>query len=114
RRLGGARHRPGAGAERRAQRRTGGPGGAGEPGCAVPRHGRRGCRRRAARRGPGPVAGTSPRGAPTAAVRGPAVRLPDPREAFVTVSPTTVVDSPLPAHRGPFRPGDRVQLTDPK
>jgi tRNA (adenine57-N1/adenine58-N1)-methyltransferase len=32
----------------------------------------------------------------------------------VTISPATVVDEPLPAHRGPFRVGDRVQLTDPK
>jgi tRNA (adenine57-N1/adenine58-N1)-methyltransferase catalytic subunit len=32
----------------------------------------------------------------------------------VTAQPTTVVDTPVPAHRGPFRPGDRVQLTDPK
>jgi tRNA (adenine57-N1/adenine58-N1)-methyltransferase len=33
----------------------------------------------------------------------------------VTAQPTTtVVDQPVPAHRGAFRPGDRVQLTDPK
>jgi tRNA (adenine57-N1/adenine58-N1)-methyltransferase len=32
----------------------------------------------------------------------------------VTVQSTTVVDEPVPAHRGPFREGDRVQLTDPK
>jgi tRNA (adenine57-N1/adenine58-N1)-methyltransferase len=32
----------------------------------------------------------------------------------VTISPATVVDDSLPAHRGPFREGDRVQLTDPK
>jgi tRNA (adenine57-N1/adenine58-N1)-methyltransferase len=42
----------------------------------------------------------------------------------VTVPSTTVVDAPVPAqpvsahpvpaHTGPFRPGDRVQLTDPK
>jgi tRNA (adenine57-N1/adenine58-N1)-methyltransferase len=31
----------------------------------------------------------------------------------VTVQ-TPVVDEPVPAHRGPFRTGDRVQLTDPK
>ena len=37
------------------------------------------------------------------------------RERSVTVQPTTtVVDEPVPAHRGPFRVGDRVQLTDPK
>src|SRR5690349_12136612 len=37
------------------------------------------------------------------------------RERSVTVqTPTTVVDEPLPIHRGPFRVGDRVQLTDPK
>src|ERR687893_754577 len=38
----------------------------------------------------------------------------DPREDFVTVPSTDVVPTPVPAHRGPFRPGDRVQLTDPK
>nr|BFE71122.1 hypothetical protein GCM10020092_044230 [Actinoplanes digitatis] len=32
----------------------------------------------------------------------------------MTVQSTTVVDEPVPAHRGPFREGDRVQLTDPK
>ena len=32
----------------------------------------------------------------------------------VTVQQIPVVDEPVPAHRGPFRPGDRVQLTDPK
>jgi tRNA (adenine57-N1/adenine58-N1)-methyltransferase catalytic subunit len=37
----------------------------------------------------------------------------------VTVQQTTLAHGradtvPLPAHRGPFRPGDRVQLTDPK
>jgi tRNA (adenine57-N1/adenine58-N1)-methyltransferase len=33
----------------------------------------------------------------------------------VTISPVTaVVDESQPAHRGPFRVGDRVQLTDPK
>jgi tRNA (adenine57-N1/adenine58-N1)-methyltransferase len=32
----------------------------------------------------------------------------------VTITPTTVVDGHRPAHRGPFRAGDRVQLTDPK
>jgi tRNA (adenine57-N1/adenine58-N1)-methyltransferase catalytic subunit len=32
----------------------------------------------------------------------------------VTSTPATVVDASLPAHRGPFRAGDRVQLTDPK
>jgi tRNA (adenine57-N1/adenine58-N1)-methyltransferase len=32
----------------------------------------------------------------------------------VTVQETTVAADPVPAHRGPFRPGDRVQLTDPK
>jgi tRNA (adenine57-N1/adenine58-N1)-methyltransferase catalytic subunit len=32
----------------------------------------------------------------------------------VTVPPETLPDAALPAHRGPFRPGDRVQLTDPK
>ena len=32
----------------------------------------------------------------------------------MTITPATVVDEPLPAHRGPFRAGDRVQLTDPK
>ena len=35
----------------------------------------------------------------------------------MTITPTPV-DEPVPApvstHRGPFRPGDRVQLTDPK
>jgi tRNA (adenine57-N1/adenine58-N1)-methyltransferase len=31
----------------------------------------------------------------------------------VTVQPS-IVDEPQPAHRGVFRPGDRVQLTDPK
>jgi len=36
------------------------------------------------------------------------------RERSVTVQSTTVVDEPVPAHRGPFREGDRVQLTDPK
>jgi tRNA (adenine57-N1/adenine58-N1)-methyltransferase catalytic subunit len=39
---------------------------------------------------------------------------PELRERPVTVQPRTVVDAPAPAHRGPFRPGDRVQLTDPK
>jgi tRNA (adenine57-N1/adenine58-N1)-methyltransferase len=33
----------------------------------------------------------------------------------VTVQPSTsVADETVPAHRGPFREGDRVQLTDPK
>jgi tRNA (adenine57-N1/adenine58-N1)-methyltransferase len=32
----------------------------------------------------------------------------------VTSTPATVVDDSMPAHRGPFRAGDRVQLTDPK
>ena len=33
----------------------------------------------------------------------------------MTVPPETLpADTVLPAHRGPFRPGDRVQLTDPK
>ncbi len=32
----------------------------------------------------------------------------------MTISPATVVDESQPAHRGPFRVGDRVQLTDPK
>ncbi len=32
----------------------------------------------------------------------------------MTSSPATVVDDSVPAHRGPFRAGDRVQLTDPK
>jgi tRNA (adenine57-N1/adenine58-N1)-methyltransferase len=32
----------------------------------------------------------------------------------VTVQPSTFVGEPQPAHRGPFRAGDRVQLTDPK
>ncbi len=32
----------------------------------------------------------------------------------MTVSPTTDETTPVPAHRGPFRVGDRVQLTDPK
>ncbi|HEX8628606.1 MAG TPA: tRNA (adenine-N1)-methyltransferase [Catenuloplanes sp.] len=32
----------------------------------------------------------------------------------MTVPATDVVPAPVPAHRGPFRPGDRVQLTDPK
>ena len=32
----------------------------------------------------------------------------------MTVEPDIAVDEPQPAHRGPFRPGDRVQLTDPK
>ena len=38
------------------------------------------------------------------------------RELSVTVQPTTTsaVDESVPAHRGPFREGDRVQLTDPK
>ncbi|MDT4990449.1 MAG: tRNA (adenine57-N1/adenine58-N1)-methyltransferase catalytic subunit [Actinoplanes sp.] len=31
----------------------------------------------------------------------------------MTVQPS-IVDESQPAHRGPFRPGDRVQLTDPK
>jgi tRNA (adenine57-N1/adenine58-N1)-methyltransferase len=31
-----------------------------------------------------------------------------------STSPGTVVDDSQPAHRGPFRAGDRVQLTDPK
>jgi tRNA (adenine57-N1/adenine58-N1)-methyltransferase len=35
------------------------------------------------------------------------------KEAFVTV-PTTAVAPLVPAHTGPFRVGDRVQLTDPK
>ncbi|GAA0443622.1 tRNA (adenine57-N1/adenine58-N1)-methyltransferase [Actinoplanes campanulatus] len=32
----------------------------------------------------------------------------------MTTTPTTAVDDSVPAHRGPFRAGDRVQLTDPK
>ncbi len=32
----------------------------------------------------------------------------------MTAQPITVVDEPVPARRGPFRIGDRVQLTDPK
>jgi tRNA (adenine57-N1/adenine58-N1)-methyltransferase catalytic subunit len=32
----------------------------------------------------------------------------------VTTTPATAVDEHVPAHRGPFRVGDRVQLTDPK
>ena len=32
----------------------------------------------------------------------------------MTVQQIPVIDEPVPAHRGPFRPGDRVQLTDPK
>jgi len=32
----------------------------------------------------------------------------------VTITPAPVVDESQPAHRGPFRAGDRVQLTDPK
>ena len=32
----------------------------------------------------------------------------------MTVQQTTVAADPVPAHRGPFRAGDRVQLTDPK
>ena len=37
------------------------------------------------------------------------------RERSVTVqSPPAAVEEPVPAHRGPFREGDRVQLTDPK
>ena len=32
----------------------------------------------------------------------------------MTVQENTVAAEPVPAHRGPFRPGDRVQLTDPK
>jgi hypothetical protein len=37
----------------------------------------------------------------------------------VTATPSTVAADPAnpaltPVHRGPFRPGDRVQLTDPK
>ncbi|GAA0557002.1 tRNA (adenine-N1)-methyltransferase [Paractinoplanes ferrugineus] len=32
----------------------------------------------------------------------------------MTSSPAPVVDDSLPAHTGPFRVGDRVQLTDPK
>ncbi|GAA2646824.1 transposase [Paractinoplanes durhamensis] len=32
----------------------------------------------------------------------------------MTSSPATVVDDSMPAHTGPFRVGDRVQLTDPK
>ncbi|GIM95207.1 transposase [Paractinoplanes toevensis] len=32
----------------------------------------------------------------------------------VTSSPATVVEDSMPAHTGPFRAGDRVQLTDPK
>ncbi|WP_438841139.1 tRNA (adenine-N1)-methyltransferase [Actinoplanes auranticolor] len=37
------------------------------------------------------------------------------KERSVTVQDTTpVVGEPVPAHRGPFREGDRVQLTDPK
>ncbi|GIF03230.1 tRNA (adenine-N1)-methyltransferase [Actinoplanes siamensis] len=32
----------------------------------------------------------------------------------MTTTPATPVDEQLPAHRGPFRVGDRVQLTDPK
>ncbi|GIE87787.1 tRNA (adenine-N1)-methyltransferase [Actinoplanes regularis] len=32
----------------------------------------------------------------------------------MTTIPATAVDEQLPAHRGPFRAGDRVQLTDPK
>jgi tRNA (adenine57-N1/adenine58-N1)-methyltransferase len=41
-------------------------------------------------------------------------QVPEMRERSVTVQSTTVVDEPVPAHRGPFREGDRVQLTDPK
>ncbi|MEV6851242.1 tRNA (adenine-N1)-methyltransferase [Actinoplanes sp. NPDC051411] len=32
----------------------------------------------------------------------------------MTISPAPILDEPVPAHRGPFRAGDRVQLTDPK
>ncbi|GAA2594227.1 tRNA (adenine-N1)-methyltransferase [Winogradskya consettensis] len=32
----------------------------------------------------------------------------------MTVQDNTVAEEVVPAHRGPFRPGDRVQLTDPK
>ncbi|MET3424265.1 tRNA (adenine57-N1/adenine58-N1)-methyltransferase [Actinoplanes tereljensis] len=32
----------------------------------------------------------------------------------MTSSPATVVEDSMPAHTGPFRAGDRVQLTDPK
>ena len=32
----------------------------------------------------------------------------------MTVQQIPVVDQPVPARRGPFHPGDRVQLTDPK
>ncbi|RZU48537.1 tRNA (adenine-58-N(1)-) methyltransferase [Krasilnikovia cinnamomea] len=32
----------------------------------------------------------------------------------MTVHSTAAVDEPAPVHRGPFQPGDRVQLTDPK
>ncbi|WP_328476793.1 tRNA (adenine-N1)-methyltransferase [Actinoplanes sp. NBC_00393] len=32
----------------------------------------------------------------------------------MTTTPATAVDEQVPAHRGPFRVGDRVQLTDPK
>ncbi|BCJ40363.1 transposase [Actinoplanes ianthinogenes] len=32
----------------------------------------------------------------------------------MTTTPVTAADEQVPAHRGPFRPGDRVQLTDPK
>ncbi|GAA4586541.1 tRNA (adenine57-N1/adenine58-N1)-methyltransferase [Actinoplanes octamycinicus] len=32
----------------------------------------------------------------------------------MTTTPAAAVDEQVPAHRGPFRSGDRVQLTDPK
>ncbi|GAB1641114.1 tRNA (adenine-N1)-methyltransferase [Krasilnikovia sp. MM14-A1259] len=32
----------------------------------------------------------------------------------MTVQSITSIDEPAPVHRGPFQPGDRVQLTDPK
>src|SRR4051812_37092495 len=50
----------------------------------------------------------------SSAPRAPPADPSKPRESSVTVPPTTVATTPVPAHRGPFRVGDRVQLTDPK
>src|SRR3954451_7660504 len=38
----------------------------------------------------------------------------DERKKPLTSTQETVVEDSMPAHRGAFRPGDRVQLTDPK
>src|SRR5690242_15722259 len=63
--------------------------------------------------------GCSSRGAGHASPVDPRpVRRTGPAQPRVTSVPvpqqTATTDPAVPAHRGPFRPGDRVQLTDPK